>query len=74
VRPLDVSYAVRTRVLTALEQHVHSFLEMLPLMTLLMIVVLHWPQFLSLFGLGHEPVSFQIALKQRRRELSGPKF
>jgi hypothetical protein len=60
----DVSYATRTRVVTPFEQHVHSFLEMLPLMALLMIVVLHWPQFLSLFGLGNQPASFQIALKR----------
>jgi len=59
----DVSYAVKVREVTPLEQHVHSFLEMLPLMGLLMVIVLHWPQFLSLFGLGSERASFAITLK-----------
>ena len=58
----DLSYASATREVSPIEQHVHSFLEMLPLMGLLMIIVLHWPQFLSLFGLG--PLSFEIWLKQ----------
>ena len=58
----DVSYANRTREVSPIEQHVHSFLEMLPLMGLLMVIVLHWEQFMSLFGLA--PASFAIALKQ----------
>jgi hypothetical protein len=58
----DVSYASQTREVSPIEQHVHSFLEMLPLMGLLMIIVLHWEAFKSLFGLA--PASFDIALKQ----------
>lgn len=58
----DVSYAVSTREVTPIEQHVHSFLEMLPLMGLLMVVVLHWSQFIALFGLA--PASFDVRLKQ----------
>jgi hypothetical protein len=58
----DVSYASQMRVVSPIEQHVHSFLEMLPLMGLLMIIVLHWDAFISLFGLA--PASFDIALKQ----------
>jgi hypothetical protein len=50
----DVSYAYRTREVRPIEQHIHSFLEMLPLMGLLVIVTLHWGQFLSLFGVGVE--------------------
>lgn len=59
----DVTYATQTRVVTPIEQHVHSFLEMMPLTGLLLVVVLHWQQFLSLFGLGTESASFTIALK-----------
>jgi hypothetical protein len=59
----DVSYASATRKVTPIEQHVHSFLEMLPLMGLLMVAVLHWGQLLALFGLGPEPARFTIALK-----------
>jgi hypothetical protein len=58
----DVSYANHTRNISPIEQHVHSFLEMLPLMGLLLIVLLHWDQFISLFGLA--PASFAIVFKQ----------
>jgi hypothetical protein len=60
----DVSYAVATREVRPIEQHVHSFLEMLPLMGLLLVIVLHWPQFLALFGQGPERARFTIALKE----------
>jgi hypothetical protein len=59
----DVTYASRTRTITPIEQHIHSFLEMLPLMGLLMVVVLHWTQFTSLFGLA--PASFAVRLKEQ---------
>jgi hypothetical protein len=59
----DVSYASQTREITPIEQHVHSFLEMLPLMGLVLVAVLHWGQFLALFGLGSESARFTLALK-----------
>jgi hypothetical protein len=60
----DVSYATEKRMVTPIEQHVHSFLEILPLMGLVLVVVLHWGQFLALFGLGTEAARFDITLKQ----------
>jgi hypothetical protein len=60
----DVRYAYATREVTPIEQHVHSFLEMLPLMGLTIIVILHWGQFLALFGLGPEQAVFALTLKQ----------
>jgi hypothetical protein len=59
----DVSYAVTARWVSPIEQHVHSFLEMVPLMALLLVVARHWQQFLALFGIGEEP-SFELAWKQ----------
>jgi hypothetical protein len=59
----DVRYATRTRDVNFIEQHVHSFLEMLPLMGMMFIIVLHWDQFLSLFGGGAAPASFAVRLK-----------
>lgn len=59
----DVSYATEVREVTPIEQHVHSFLEILPLMGLVIVAILHWPQFLALFGLGTEPASFNLRLK-----------
>src|SRR5436190_21171661 len=45
---LDVRYASATREVTALEQQVHSFLEILPLTGLLIVIALYWDQFISL--------------------------
>ena len=59
----DLHYAVAMREVTPIEQQVHSFLEMLPLMGLVLIAVLHWPQFVALFGLGVEPARFDLTLK-----------
>ncbi|MFU2053223.1 diguanylate cyclase [Bordetella hinzii] len=56
----DVSYAVRRRRVTPLEQHVHSFLEILPLTAILLLAVGHWPQFLALFGLGQADWGFRL--------------
>jgi hypothetical protein len=58
----DVYYATATREVGPIEQHVHSFLEMLPLMALAMVVVLHWDQFIALFGMASP--RFDIALKE----------
>jgi ABC-type spermidine/putrescine transport system permease subunit I len=60
----DVNYAYRMREITPIEQHVHSFLEMLPLMGLLIVVTLYWQQFLALFGLGQEVADFGLRLRQ----------
>lgn len=47
----DVSYAITRRKVTPVEQHVHSFLEMLPLMATSFIIVLHWGRFIELLRL-----------------------
>jgi hypothetical protein len=60
----DVRYANRTRTVGPTEQHVQSFLEMLPLMALVIVAMPHWQQFLALFGLGSEKPSFTIRLKE----------
>ncbi|WEQ56954.1 hypothetical protein LV564_07820 [Komagataeibacter nataicola] len=46
----DVSYAVTRREVQPVEQHVHSFLEMVPLLAVALIAVLHWPQLQALMG------------------------
>lgn len=59
----DVSYAVTRRNVTPIEQHVHSFLEMVPLMGVSFVAVLHWPQFKALIGQGNEPADLSIRAK-----------
>jgi hypothetical protein len=59
----DVSYATTARTVTPIEQHVHSFLEIIPLMALVSVVSRHWQQFLALFGLGSEPFRTDLSWK-----------
>lgn len=59
----DLSYAVTLRKITPIEQHVHSYLELMPLTAVLMISARRWPQFLALFGLGDEAPRFDITFK-----------
>ena len=59
----DVNYAIERRYVSPFEQHVHSFLEMVPLMAGSFIAVLHWPQFIALFGFGSEAPRFAIEWK-----------
>lgn len=59
----DVTYAHTRRYISPWEQHVHSFLEVLPIMAVSFVTVLYWNQFLSLFGLGTEVPRFVIEPK-----------
>lgn len=59
----DVSYAITLRTVSPLEQHIHSLLEMIPLMSLIWVIVLHWSQFEALFGFGSEAAQFGVSLK-----------
>lgn len=56
----DVSYATTAHTVSPIEQHVHSFLEMIPLMAMLSVISLHWGQ-LALFGGGTEKARFILA-------------
>lgn len=61
----DVSCSTYSdREVTPIEQHVHSFLELMPLLALVCVIALHWGQFLALFGAGPDTARFDIAWKQ----------
>jgi hypothetical protein len=61
----DVSFATRHRKISPFEQHVHSFLEIIPLMALSCLVLLHWNQFLVLLGSNTEPADFALRPKSQ---------
>ncbi|GAB2562050.1 diguanylate cyclase [Dyella jejuensis] len=61
----DVSYAVSAREVGPVEQHLHSFLEMVPLMAMLLVISRHWGQFLALFGFGRETAAYALAWKRQ---------
>jgi hypothetical protein len=60
----DVAYANSTREISPIEQHVHNYLALVPLIALILAAVLHWAQFLALFGLGSEAARFAFTLKE----------
>jgi hypothetical protein len=59
----DVRYTAQHRYISPWEQHVHSFLELLPLMGVSVVSLLHWGQFLALFGAGTETARFTFGWK-----------
>jgi hypothetical protein len=61
----DVAYAAPRRKVTTTEQHVHSFLEVMPFMSLSFILCMHWDQVLALFGKGPSKASFAIRPKEK---------
>jgi len=60
-----VSYAVTKREATPLEQHVHSFLEMVPIMAVSFVSVLHLAELLALFSIGSDRADWSIRIKNR---------
>lgn len=70
----DLKLAMATRKVTVFEHQVHSALEVLPLTAILLIMTLHWPQTLALFGAGTEHADFSLGPKQIPRwgELIAP--
>jgi hypothetical protein len=59
----DIGYATGKRDITDIEQHAHSFLEVLPFTAFLLLLVIHWGQFLAVFGAGPEAASFALQWK-----------
>ncbi len=64
---VDVAYADGRRRVTPAEQHVHGFLERVPLMATVLLTTLHWDQARSVFGGGDRP---DWRIRPKRRELS----
>lgn len=60
----DLKLAMATRKVTIFEHQVHSALEILPLAAILLIMTLHWPQALALFGAGSERADLSLGPKQ----------
>lgn len=60
----DLVYAHRsTREVRPIEQHVHSFQEVLPWMAVAVVALLNWDQFLALLGLGGAEADFGLTFK-----------
>jgi hypothetical protein len=60
---LDLQLAMRTRYVSALEQQIHSLLEVLPFAAMLLVFILHWNQAQAIFGMGPEHAEWFIGTK-----------
>ena len=60
----DVNYAKGLRELPTIEQHTHSFLEMLPFMATSMAICLKPKQFAAIFGRGEEAPRWRLDPKK----------
>jgi hypothetical protein len=60
---LDTVHAASRRTITPLEQHVHSFLDLMPPVALAIVALLHLEQWQALFGLARVPADFALAWK-----------
>jgi len=61
---LDAKYAVQHRHISTIEHHIHSFLEIIPIMALSMMALMHWDQFLGLLHIGGHVAEWSLAWKQ----------
>jgi len=61
----DLHYSVPRRKVGPFEQMVHSFMELLPLLSLALLALVAWPQALALAGLGNEPADWSLRWKER---------
>ncbi|OWP50033.1 diguanylate cyclase [Pseudomonas nitroreducens] len=60
----DVSMAVQRRRVSPVEQHVHSFLELIPFMAISVVCLLHWDQASALLPGNWERAQFDLRRKE----------
>jgi hypothetical protein len=60
----DLHYSTLLRDVGPFEQVVHSFLELLPLLSLALLAAAAWPQALALVGIGDEARDWSLRLKE----------
>lgn len=61
----DVTYAHKRRYLSPIEQHIHSFLELIPLFILILLCMLNREQLFALLGVGAINADFSLSPKQQ---------
>jgi hypothetical protein len=61
----DLSYTTaHNRTIGPFEQMVHSFLELLPLLSLALLAAMSWPQAIAMFGFGDAPADWSLHAKR----------
>jgi len=56
----DLVYANAQREVNAIEQKVHDYLGVIPLLALSFVLVIHWPAFVALCGAGDTPPDWSL--------------
>jgi hypothetical protein len=64
----DLVYANSQREISAIEQRVHDYLGVIPLLALSLVLIVHWDAFIAIFGLGDRPADW--ALRPRLPDVS----
>jgi len=56
----DLIYANSQREITPVEQRVHDYLAVIPLLALSLVLIVHWDSFIAIFGLGDQPADWGL--------------
>jgi hypothetical protein len=59
----DLIYANDRRRVNAIEQKVHDYLGVVPLLALSLVLIIHWPAFLALLGLADAPGDWSLRVR-----------
>jgi len=56
----DLVYANSEREISPIEQRVHDYLGVIPLLALSLVLIVRWGQFIAILGLGEEPTDWSL--------------
>ena len=65
----DVAYAQPRRDVWLVEQHIHSYLAVIPFMVTSFVICLYWNNFIALIGWSGAPADFSLRWKQPALEM-----
>jgi hypothetical protein len=66
----DLKYTTPRREISPIEQQVHAYLELVPLVAIALIAVLHWPETKALFGFRTGSLDLSLRLREKPLPLS----
>jgi len=61
----DLKYTTPRREISPIEQQVHGYLELVPLVAIALIAVLHWPETKAVFGFRDDPPDWSLRLRDK---------
>ena len=61
----DLKYTTPRREISPIEQQVHGYLELVPLVAITLIAVLHWPETKAVFGFRDDPPDWSLRMRDK---------